>query len=274
MSAITGVYFGTGNLPAAARRQALRRFFSLFSAEAASVEASCGIALCRADGRYDIETAPPSRPRAGTIHRLHELLATADDKTLAVLGYRGENLDREPRQPAGRQPLKIGATIGVEDSSLTNAETLSANLGLNGKRNGRVGVTVRLIDMALAAADADDLALHTGTRLRLVDGAFAVAAWDGRFPKLLFVGKYGRELYALYDEQAGVTYFASRPHLLRSLFGAEARPRPVADNTLTVFARGAFGSRQVKIFPENLPRAEDAGQGRRARKNSRYAYRF
>jgi hypothetical protein len=148
------------------------------------------------------------------------------------------------------------------------------DLGLNGKRNGRVGVTVRLIDMALAAADADDLAPQTGTRLRLVDGTFAVAAWDSRFPEFLFVGKYRRGLYALYDEKAGVTYFASRPHLLRSLFGAEARPEAVADNTLTVFGRGTLAPPQAKIFPENLPRAGDADDGRRARKGSRYAYRF
>ncbi len=274
MSAITGVYFGTADLLAAARRQALRRFFSLFSAEAANAEASCGIALCRADGAYAIETAPPSRPRPATIYRLHELLGSAGDKTVAVLGSRGDALDRGPYRAACRQPIKIGATIGVEDSSITNAETLSVDLGLNGKRDGRVGVTVRLVDMALAAADADNLALQTGTRLRLVDGAFAVAAWDSRFPEALFVGKYRRALYALYDEKAGVTYFASRPHLLRSLFGAEARPEPVADNTLTVFGRGPFTPQQVKIFPENLPRPEDAAHGRRARKASRYAYRF
>lgn len=260
MSTITGVYLGTASTSPAERRRALRRFACLFAAAGMRGKKTGGVVFFRRDGTCEIERTT-STPAMFTIgRRLRELLDSNDDTTVAVLGYAGPTPGEGSPGTVDNQPVKTGTTVGVHDDGITNGGTLAADLGFSPRGKGDNRVLIHLVHMALARPGGNCTAAEISTRLRLIDGAFALAAWDGRFPESLLVAKYRRELFVFRDEPHGPVYLSSRQRLFQDLFGAAAAKSSAPDNGVWVYNPGDLTPQTVKIFPETAGQVKTRGR--------------
>lgn len=261
MATITGVYLAAAALVPAARREALRRFAQLFVASRPEQGGPSAVALLHLDGTSVVAAAPlPPSSFSGT-PAFRNVLARADETAVAVLGSAGVAFPG-----LSLPPLRLGpedrTTVAWYAGRIHNGPALAADLGLPAERGTDRDLVTHLVNTALERPAGGREAHEISARLRLLEGSFALAAWDARFPDSLLVGRFRHGLYLFGDPASGAVFLTSRGGLLPPQFLSPAIRFAAPDNAVWFYSTGPTPSGEAKIFPEEHRKAAGRTLGR------------
>jgi hypothetical protein len=206
------------------------------------------MAFLRGDGTYEVAQAPRP-PAAFAAEDPLRRIITAEAKTIVtVLAYAASVPKGNAALPGG-QPANAGTTVGVWDGDVTNFPQVAADLGLAPEGGEPPDLLLPLVQMALERPTRGYEAAEIAARLRLLDGSFALAAWDSAHPRALLLARYRRPLQLWRDREYGALYFSNRAEPLPLRLRRAARVT-LRDNQLWWVGAETRTPPRAKIFPE------------------------